>query len=326
MLLAVVVTPSFTLHAPVSSRAASSAVPPRMLLEEAVGPEALLKLCAATDRGQRCTSSERARIASLVEAMEADAPPADATMLNGNWRLLYAEGSAYRSSPFFWAFRQALAGSTTPVAIPGGGVQQGDAVASAIYAITDGIPFYNIGAVFQIISGVCGAAGCEVDYEEGTAPSDGAAAEDEPSDGTSDRSAFGTATTASSPSAAAGTPGSLVSRVELNVPLFGFLMPAKSIMTTTATLTEPDSVAAASPLEVKVGIETTEAMENTLTLPLPSFPSGSALEAAAQGSSQVRLLTTYLSDELRISRPVLSLDGADADGGVFVYARSRDAI
>ena len=116
---AVVATPSFAPCAPVLPRAA----PVRMLLEEAVGPEALLKLCAATDRGQRCTSSERARIASLVEAMEADAPPADATMLNGNWRLLYAEGSAYRSSPFFWAFRQALAGSTTPVAIPGGGVQ-----------------------------------------------------------------------------------------------------------------------------------------------------------------------------------------------------------
>lgn len=322
LLTAVVVPPSFTLRA----------APPRMLLEEANGPEALLKLCAVTDRGQRCTDAERARIMQLVEAMEADAPPADAAMLNGNWRLLYADGSAYRSSPFFWAFRQALAGSTTPVAIPGGGVQQGDAVAGAIYAITDGIPFYNIGAVFQIISGVCGETGCEVDYEEGTAPSDGAASEDEPSDGTSDRSAFGTAATASSPSAAAGTPGSLVSRVELNVPLFG-LMPAKSIMTTTSTLTEPDFAPAgsdvtgvASPIETTVGIETTEAKENTLTLPLPSFPSGTALEAVSQGSSKVRMLTTYLTDELRISRPVLSLDGAEADGGIFVYARARDAI
>ena len=128
-----------------------------MLLEDAQGPEALLRLCAATDRGMRCTSAERARIASLVRDMEAGAPPADATMLNGNWRLLYASTpSVYRSSPFFWAFKQALAGSTTPVAVPGGGVQPGDAVAEAIYAITDGIPFYNLGAVYQIISGVRG--------------------------------------------------------------------------------------------------------------------------------------------------------------------------
>ena len=46
---------------------------------------------AATDRGQRCTSAERALIASLVRDMEGDAPRADATMLNGNWRLLYPQ-------------------------------------------------------------------------------------------------------------------------------------------------------------------------------------------------------------------------------------------
>jgi hypothetical protein len=40
----------------------------------------------------------------------------------------------------------------------------------------------------------------------------------------------------------------------------------------------------------------------------------------------VKLLTTYLSSELRISRPVLTLQGAEADGGLFIYARSRDAI
>jgi hypothetical protein len=50
-------------------------------------------LGAATDRGQRCTSAERALIASLVRDMEGDAPPADATMLNGNRRLLYSSPS-----------------------------------------------------------------------------------------------------------------------------------------------------------------------------------------------------------------------------------------
>ena len=174
-----------------SSRAAvaTSHSRPSMLLEEAQGTEALLRLCAATDRGQRCTSAERAIIASLVRDMEGEAPRADATQLNGNWRLLYTSTpSVYRSSPFFWAFKQAhhhrtrarapvhmhsteqsaharvregaravlrrvhgvgdhqqtslwalkqaLAGSTTPIAIPGGGVQPGDAVAEATYAIT----------------------------------------------------------------------------------------------------------------------------------------------------------------------------------------------
>jgi len=302
-----------------SGRTASG---PLLLLEEAQGEDALFRLCAATDRGQRCTGAERSRIASLVRDLESSAPRADATLLNGNWRLLYAsEPSVYRSSPFFWAFKQALAGSATPVAIPGGGVQPGDALAEAIYAITDGIPFYNLGAVYQIISGVCGVdTMCEVEYEEGTAPSDGAVDADEPSDGTSDRSAFATATSGS-----AGV-GSLVSRVELSVPLFGLLQPAKSIMTTTSTLVEVPSAEEAAPLEFTVGIETTEAMENTLTLPLPSFPSGNALELVAQGSSQVKMLTTFLSDELRIARPVLSLNGAEADGGLFIYARSREAI
>jgi hypothetical protein len=96
-----------------AARASASTRPsmrpaPSMLLEDAQGPEALLRLCAATDRGQRCTSAERALIDSLVRDLEADAPPADATMLNGNWRLLYTSTpSVYRSSPFFWAFKQA---------------------------------------------------------------------------------------------------------------------------------------------------------------------------------------------------------------------------
>jgi hypothetical protein len=298
-----------------------------MLLEDAQGPEALLRLCAATDRGQRCTSAERALIASLVRDMEGDAPPADATMLNGNWRLLYASTpSVYRSSPFFWAFKQALAGSTTPVAIPGGGVQPGDAVAEAIYAITDGIPFYNLGAVYQIISGVCGVdTACEVDYPEGSGPSDGVSSADEPSDGTSDRASLGDYRAAMGSFDQPGAAG-LISRVELSVPLFGFVTPATSIMTTTSTLEEVPRADAAAPLELRVGVQTTEAVQSTLPLPLPVFPSGDALELASQGSSSVKLLTTYLSSELRISRPVLSLQGAEADGGLFIYARSRDAI
>jgi len=173
--------------------------------------------------------------------------------------------------------------------------------------------------VDQIISGVCGVdTVCEVEYAEGTAPSDGASTEDEPSDGTSDRSAFATASS--------GTPGvgSLVSRVKLSVPLFG-LAPATSIMTTTSSLVEVPRVDAAAPLELNVGVQTTEAAQSTLPVPLPTFPSGDALELASKGSSKVKLLTTYLSSEIRISRPVLLLQGAESDGGFFIYARARDA-
>ena len=80
-----------TRAADASSSSTRPAMQLSMLLEEAQGPEALLRLCAATDRGQRCTSAERALIASLVRDMEGDAPRADATMLNGNWRLLYPQ-------------------------------------------------------------------------------------------------------------------------------------------------------------------------------------------------------------------------------------------
>ena len=67
---------------------------PRLLeraASKAADSTAFDHLGAATDRGQRCTSAERALIASLVRDMEGDAPRADATMLNGNWRLLYPQ-------------------------------------------------------------------------------------------------------------------------------------------------------------------------------------------------------------------------------------------
>ena len=59
---------------------------------------------------------------------------------------------------------------------------------------------------------------------------------------------------------------------------------------------------------------------------LAHSPLPTTLRLAAQGSSTVKLLTTYLSSEIRISRPVLSLQGVEADGGFFIYARARDAI
>jgi hypothetical protein len=49
------------------------------------------------------------------------------------------------------------------------------------------------------------------------------------------------------------------------------------------------------------------------------FPSGAALELIKKRSSFVRLRTTYVSDTLRISRPVL--EGVANADAVFVYSR-----
>ena len=110
----------------------------------------LLRLCALTDRAQRCTPEQREAILDVIEQLERVAPDADADAINGEWRLLAACGeTTYRSSPFFWAFRQAAARLTTPVPIPGADVPAGGSFASAVYGITDAIPFYDIGPVVQ---------------------------------------------------------------------------------------------------------------------------------------------------------------------------------
>eukprot|EP00965_Chrysotila_dentata_P089375 2951282-Pleurochrysis_carterae.AAC.1 len=70
--------------------------------------------------------------------------------------------AVYRSSPFFWAFRQASAQLSTPVGVPSGGVRAGDPFAAAVFAITDALPFYDVGAVTQIFSNVCRRAAAAI--------------------------------------------------------------------------------------------------------------------------------------------------------------------
>ena len=73
----------------------------------------LLRLCALTDRGQRASPEQESELRAAIAALEAVAPPADALDINGEWRLLAACGeTTYRSSPFFWAFRQAKQGES----------------------------------------------------------------------------------------------------------------------------------------------------------------------------------------------------------------------
>ena len=284
----------------------------------------LLRLCALTDRGQRCSDSQMAEMRTLITRLETQAPECDATDLNGEWKLLAALGeSPYRSSPFFWAFRQATGSMTTPISIPNPSVPAGGPLASAVYAITDAIPLYDIGSVVQKISGVCSEnLGCllpELD-DASQEPSDGASG-DAPSEGSS----------AGFPSADAGA---LTSEVELIIGRnFGFPA-AQSLMTTTCTMREvPEMRPTSSIVNCEVRVEKTAAKQSTIAALLPSvdellsFPTGDALDAISAESSTVRLTTTYLSSSatgLRISRPVLKASDVfvDEEPPIFVYVRA----
>jgi len=227
----------------------------------------------------------------------------------------------YRSSPFFWAFSQCTRDLTTPVAIPSSSVQQGDAWAAAVYAITDAIPFYDVGAVTQTISGVCDdETGCEVsdddDCDDSNGPDDGVKTEEEPSDGTSAIGQFDGV-------------GELVSEVSIEIGrLFG-LPRMSSLMTTKATLEGVAAGARPSEVELTMAVQTTAPLQSTLLsmLPavpeLPTFPSGSAMELLKPGSSRVRYRTSYLTDGLRISRYVTEVGdaGQTDDSAFFVYLR-----
>jgi hypothetical protein len=70
----------------------------------------------------------------------------DEGVLDGQWSLVYCSEAAYRSSPFFAAFRKLTDGIP---ALPGGG-----ALAESVFSITDGLPFYRIGSVQQTLKGM----------------------------------------------------------------------------------------------------------------------------------------------------------------------------
>lgn len=276
----------------------------------AAAEAALLRQAALTDRGLRASALDKSQLQMLICRLESLAPDASALDLNGEWRLALALGETpYRSSPFFWAFRQAAAGATTPVAVPGAEVAAGDSLASAIYGVTDTLPFYDIGNVVQRISGLCS------DVDEGFT-SDGVQAASEPNDGNN------------SPLPSPSTDvGSLESVVQLTIGrLFG-ISTMESQMTTAAEVralarTPSDR---SGVVEVELQIQTTAAKQSTIASVLPAledalkFPSGAALELIKKRSSFVRLRTTYVTDSLRISRPVL--EGVANSDAVFVYSR-----
>jgi hypothetical protein len=285
----------------------------------AAAEAALLRQAALTDRGLRASALDKSQLQMLIRRLESLAPDASALDLNGEWRLALALGETpYRSSPFFWAFRQAAAGATTPVAVPGAEVAAGDSLASAIYGVTDTLPFYDIGNVVQRISGLCSDVdGCKIEEEDDEGfTSDGVQAASEPNDG--DNSPLPSPST---------DVGSLESVVQLTIGrLFG-ISTMESQMTTAAevrTLARTPSDRSGV-VEVELQIQTTAAKQSTIASVLPAledalkFPSGAALELIKKRSSFVRLRTTYVSDTLRISRPVL--EGVANADAVFVYSR-----
>ena len=114
----------------------------------------LLRLAACTNRGQSATLEQKYSIENAISDLEASASivnqmnMASSSLLNGKWYLVFASERETRSSPFFWAFRKALAGVQQPLPVLPA------ELAESFFAITDGLPFYDVGRATQTISGV----------------------------------------------------------------------------------------------------------------------------------------------------------------------------
>lgn len=92
---------------------ADRSLPPPPLKEVKDLKVELLKLACQSDRGRLLDSAGRYRAASLLQDLEMQNPtadPAESPLLQGRWTLVYSTDDPTRSSPFFWAFRKALAG------------------------------------------------------------------------------------------------------------------------------------------------------------------------------------------------------------------------
>ena len=276
----------------------------------------LLRVAAATDRGQSATSTQRAHALALIRDLELnqDTTKVDPTLLNGKWQLVYATEAVYRSSPFFSAFKQSCKSRTTPIGVPSGAIQPGDSLAEAILAITDAIPFYDVGNARQEMEGILADCFGYSVSDDGQTASSGPSVE-VPSDTDS----------SSLPSSEA----LLTSKIDLSISrLFG-LPVQSSVMTTTATINFLPTDDGGEDIELELKVQDTSAAQSTISALVPlldnalqKFPSGSALDMVSKDSSIVRTRCTYLTDHMRVARPVLNLGdrGQDASAA-FVYIR-----
>ena len=102
-----------------------------------------MQLAATTNRGATRSSDAARSVDDLIAQLESYGPPdVSAGALDGSWSLAYATCPAYRSSPFFWAFGQLA-----------------EQLAAPLFAITDGLPFYRVGAARQTLADTSATGG-----------------------------------------------------------------------------------------------------------------------------------------------------------------------
>ena len=147
--------------APSPSPSPSPSPPPLSLAEEEEeeeDPDAearaaltrrLMALAAASSRGQQDTRDTRASVEDVVTELEFMNPTTDpASAIDGEWTLVYANVEAFRSSPFFWAFQDAIPG--------------GEDLANGVFKFTAGLPVAGtagpFGAIKQIVNLESGAS------------------------------------------------------------------------------------------------------------------------------------------------------------------------
>lgn len=131
----------------------------------------------------------------------------------------------------------------------------------------------------------------------------------------------------------------LVSRVQLSINIFDALVPrSTSTMTSTAAILDASMAEMPQgPILTRLRVEQTQVLESSLGELLPAlaidqiaFPTTDVFERLRPGSSEISLQTTFLSDNMRISR--YTLDGSsaldatggrdtEAKGGAFVWVR-----
>lgn len=108
-----------TTEFPAEEPSASAPAPPPSELENAAALYALLRVAAATDRGQFASPSQKESVVAQVALLEDNAPAHDddeegggapiPPRLAGTWELLYSDTQLFRSSPFFLAGRATCA-------------------------------------------------------------------------------------------------------------------------------------------------------------------------------------------------------------------------
>mmetsp|Transcript_60149 Transcript_60149/g.135354 ORF Transcript_60149/g.135354 Transcript_60149/m.135354 type:complete len:336 (-) Transcript_60149:47-1054(-) len=112
----------------------------------------LLRLAASCDRGQQGTPALRLECEAIIADLEA-LQAADSwdqswsQHLDGEWQLVYATEDPTRSSPFFWAFRKAMAGVKDP--FPSRVLFGSEELSENILTFSDNIPLKSVGVASQ---------------------------------------------------------------------------------------------------------------------------------------------------------------------------------